>query len=169
MRKIILTEGQYVDFLNEKKLRLLRANCRSCKEKSRLKNLFESVNIDENLKVGQGTVCLNHQDVTGFINSIRKNAIKLDDKYKRFIDDSEFSKLKGIKFTIAQPFIHSKSKLFKDEKGASEKENKIISQLKKELDEIYKKYRQSKNNDDAENYEKIIKAKIAHLSKVHDS
>ena len=168
MRKIILTEGQYVDFLNEKKLRLLRTNCRSCKEKSRLKNLFESVNIDENLKVGQGTVCLNPKDVTEFINSIRKNAIKLDDKYKRFIEDSEFSKLKGIKFTIAQPFIHSKSKLFKDEGGAAEKENKIISELKKELDEIYKKYRQSKNNDDAENYEKIIKTKIANLSKVHD-
>jgi hypothetical protein len=168
MKKLILTEEQYIDFLNEKKLRVLRTNCRSCKQKSKIRNLFESVQIDENLKVGQGTVCLNPKDVTEFINSIRKNAIKLDDKYKRFINDSEFDRLKGIKFTRAQPFIHSKSKLFKDEGERVEKENRIISQLKKELDEVYKTYRQSKNNKDAENYEKIIKAKIEHLSNVHD-
>lgn len=168
MRKLIITEEQYVNFLNEKKLRVLRTNCRSCKQKSKLKNLFESVQIDENLKVGQGTVCLNPKDVTEFINSIRKNAIKLDDKYQRFIDSDEFSKLKGIKFTRAQPFIHSKSKLFKDEGERVEKENRIISQLKKELDEIYKKYRASKNNDNAEVYEKIIKEKIEYLSRVHD-
>jgi hypothetical protein len=168
MKRLILTEEQYVDFLNEKQLRVLRANCRSCKQKSKIKNLFESVQVDENLKVGQGTVCLNPKDVTEFINSIRKNAIKLDDKYQRFIDSNEFSKLKGIKFTRAQPFIHSKSKLFKDEGERVEKENRIISQLKKELDEVYKKYRASKNNNNAEVYEKIIKEKIEHLSRVHE-
>jgi len=168
MKRLILTEEQYVDFLNEKQLRVLRTNCRSCKQKNKLRNLFESVQVDENLKVGQGTVCLNPKDVTEFINSIRKNAIKLDDKYQRFIDSNEFSKLKGITFSKAQPFIHSKSKLFKDEGEKVEKENRIISQLKKELDELYKKYRVSKNDEESDNYEKIIKTKIEHLSNVHD-
>lgn len=168
MKRIVLTEEQYIYAINEKTLRTLRGNCKPCKQKGNLKKIFENVQIDENLKVGQGTVCLNPKDVTEFINSIRKNAIKLDDKYKRFIDEDQFSKLKGITFTKAQPFIHGKSKLFKDEEGKSEGENKIITKLKKELDELYSIYRSSKNNNNAETYEKNIRQKIEHLSRVHD-
>jgi hypothetical protein len=172
MRKIILTEGQYVDFLNEKKLKFLRKNnCNTCKQKSKLKNLFEGVYIQEDLKVGKGTVCLNPNDVADYINSIRQSAIKIADKYQKFLEIDQFNKLQGKTLTKANPFIHGKSKLFFDDEGGVQTENKRITELKKELEILYKQYRNALNskNENADNIARKIKQQLGTLLDIYDS